>query len=372
VIVTNNFGCATSSVATLTIDHALPTVAVTSPAPGVVVNPSVIIFGTAADDVGIGSVWYSVNGTAFKIATGSPDWTTWGTPAVLLASGTNNVRVFSEDLAGNFSATNTLTYIYYRPDALSILLSGAGRVSGATNGQIVSPGHILNLKALPASGNIFSNWIATVDGTFAFTSNSAALTVPMSLNLQLKANFVTNPFPAVVGQFNGLFSETNGVTIGTSGSFSLQVTRLGTYTATVLNDGRRLAMSGQFDAGGKAFKSVTRLGTNALNIAWSLDLTGSDQITGTIGSGNWNADLTGDRATFNARTNPCLYVGKYTFVLPGIPGATLTPDGNSYGTVSIGSNGVVKLTGYLADKTSIAKSVPVSKNGEWPLFVVSH
>jgi len=43
------------------------------------------------------------------------------------------------------------------------------------------------------------------------------------------------------------------------------------------------------------------------------------------------------------------------------PGATLTPDGNSYGTVSIGSNGVVKLTGYLADKTSIAKSVPSRK-----------
>src|SRR3954470_1512754 len=81
------------------------------------------------------------------------------------------------------------------------------------------------------------------------------------------------------------------------------------------------------------------------------------------------AELAGDRAVFNTKTNPCSYVSKYTFVLPGTPGATLTPAGDSYGTVSIGSNGVATLKGYLADKTSIARTVPVSKNGAWPLFV---
>lgn len=269
---------------------------------------------------------------------------------------------------GEGSVTSQVATLTVNP-LLSLAIGGNGRVTGATNGQVVPSGRVLKLKAIPAAGNIFSNWVGMVDGVFACISNAPALAMPMASGLALTANFVTNPFPAVAGQFNGLFSESNGVNPGTCGFFSLKVGGFGAYTGMILSDGRRVPVSGRFDAGGKATNAVMRSGTNLLSIAWSLDLTGSDQIIGTIGHGNWTADLSGDRAVFNARTNPCSHVGKYTFVLPGMPGSTLVPAGNSFGTVTIGSNGVATLKGFLADKTSIAQTVPVSKNGEWPLYI---
>jgi len=52
----------------------------------------------------------------------------------------------------------------------------------------------------------------------------------------------------------------------------------------------------------------------------------------------------------------------------GSPGSTLAPEGDSYGTASVDSNGVVKVKGHLADKTSLAAKVPVARSGQWPLY----
>ncbi len=269
---------------------------------------------------------------------------------------------------GEGSVTSQVATLTVNP-VLMLLINGNGRVTGATNGQVVPAGRVLKFKAIPTSGNIFSNWVGMVAGDFACLSNSPALTLTMASGLAITANFVPNPFPAVAGRFNGLFFASNGVTIGTCGSFALKVAASGAYTGMIISDGGRAPVSGRFDAGGKATNAVLRSGTNFMNVSWSLDLTGSDQITGTVGHGDWIAELSGDRAVFNARTNPCSHAGKYTFVLPGTPGSTLTPAGDSYGTITIDSNGVAILKGSLADKTSIALSVPVSKHGDWPLFV---
>ncbi len=377
VVITNSAGSVTSSAAVLMVtqpdpvsDVTRPTVAVTSPAANVVANPSVIVGGTASDNIGVKTVWYSINGGSFNNATGSANWAVWGTPApVPLTPGTNIVQVYSVDLADNCSLTNSRSFIYEPSGALSLVIVGAGRVTGATNGQPLQTGGVLKLKAIPATGNVFSNWVGVVNGTLVCMSNSSVLNIPIQPKLEITANFVPNPFLAVAGQFNGLFYETNEVKVATAGFFTLKLSERGTYTAAFLSDGRRLSAAGQFEVGGKAANTVARRGTNALTVAWDLFSSGADQIIGTVGDGNWSAVLTGDRAGFNARTYPCVYAGKYTFVLPGTPGATLTPEGNSYGTVSINNNGVVNLKGYLASKSSIAQKVPLAKNGEWPLYV---
>jgi hypothetical protein len=79
------------------------------------------------------------------------------------------------------------------------------------------------------------------------------------------------------------------------------------------------------------------------------------------------AELAGDRAVF-CKTNPASFAGKYTFVVLGSPGSTLAPEGDSYGTASMDSNGLVKVKGYLADKNSFAAKVPVARSGQWPLY----
>jgi hypothetical protein len=158
---------------------------------------------------------------------------------------------------------------------------------------------------------------------------------------------------------------------GNSGFFTLTLTTRGTYTARLLSGGFNLAASGQFSLDGTAANTIPRKGTNALSVVWFLDLPGHDTLTGTVSDadGNWQAELNGDRATFNARTNPCTLAGRYTLLLPGLPGNDFVPGGHSYGTVGIDSNGVITFKGYLADKTTAAQKVPLSKNGQWPLYV---
>ena len=139
----------------------------------------------------------------------------------------------------------------------------------------------------------------------------------------------------------------------------------------MLSGGLKLAASGQLDLEGKATNTIVRKGTNALVVTWAVALDGSDTLTGTVSDpiAGWTATLNGDRALFNAKTNACTLAGKYTLLLPGLPHDAFVPGGHSYGAVTIDSNGVVSLKGYLSDKTSAAQKVPLSKNGQWPLYV---
>src|SRR6185436_19227133 len=94
---------------------------------------------------------------------------------------------------------------------------------------------------------------------------------------------------------------------------------------------------------------------------------GSDQINGTVGDGSWTATLLGDRATFG-KTNPPPQAGRYTWIVLGTPSTALAPEGDSYGAVVVDGRGGAKLTGSLADKTSLVAKAPISKNGYWPLY----
>src|SRR5206468_1009847 len=266
--------------------------------------------------------------------------------------------------AGNFSLTNQRSFFYVMTSPLTLSTNGHGSVVGATNFQRLEVGRAYKLTATASAGFVFSNWTGDVSGT------APKLTFLMQSNLAITANFVTNPFMPVVGKFNGLFFDvTNGVDHGSSGFFTFTLTARGSYTASLLTGGRRLSASGQLNLEGKAANTIARAGANPLSAVWCVGLDGSNQIIGTISDGNWTARLQGDRAVFNARTNACKLAGKYTLVIPGTPGATRTPEGNSYGTASVDSNGVVALRAYLSDKTSAAQRVSLSEDGQWPLYV---
>jgi hypothetical protein len=74
---------------------------------------------------------------------------------------------------------------------------------------------------------------------------------------------------------------------------------------------------------------------------------------------------------FDSRTNPATqYAGKYTLVIPGSASDDgAFPEGNGYGAVTVSTNGTATLSGSLADGTGLSKSVPVSRNGKWPLYM---
>jgi hypothetical protein len=270
--------------------------------------------------------------------------------------------VRATDTSGNTVESPMHRLIYVVTSPLSLTVEGDGIVTGATDGQSLEVGRSYKLIAKPAKGSVFSNW------TGGLSDASPKLTFIMEENLELIANFVPNPFDVTNGKYYGLFFDAGGVDHSSSGFFNLNVSKRGTYSASIIAAGKRLRASGRLDLEGRATNIIVRPGLNDVTVAWAVDLNGSDRVTGTVADGEWEAELAGDRAVFG-RTNPYTNGGKFTFVIPGIPADTTSPEGDSYGTVSIDANGNIKYKGFLADKTSTAQKVPVSKTGEWPFFV---
>jgi hypothetical protein len=82
----------------------------------------------------------------------------------------------------------------------------------------------------------------------------------------------------------------------------------------------------------------------------------------------WTAELHADRAVFSS-TRPTPLAGKYTLIIPADTNSTNGPFGYGYGTASISTKGSLTFSGSLADGTKITQKVPISKNGDWPLYL---
>jgi hypothetical protein len=339
-------------------DFSRPDVAINSPAANAsLTNTLVTLSGTADDDVSVARVDYRIGSSAFAAATGTTAWSAQAS----LAPGTNVISVRAVDSSGNISLTNSRIVFCAVPATLNLTVNGNGKVKGATNGQHLNIGKPYKITATPVAGFVFSNWTGDV------SSDSPTLSFIMQSNLTVFANFVTNPFAPVKGAFNGLFYESNQVQLGRSGFFTFNLTDRGTYTASLRIGSRKLSAKGKLGLDGQVTNTVSRHRTNALTVAWAIALDGSDQINGMVGDGSWTATLLGDRATFG-KTNPPPQAGRYTWIVLGTPSTALAPEGDSYGAAVVDSRGRVRLTGSLADKTSLVAKAPISKNGHWPLY----
>ena len=177
------------------------------------------------------------------------------------------------------------------------------------------------------------------------------------------------PFAAEKGTYTGLFADTNGVLLESSGLFTVTITANGAYSGNLQLAGRRYTLKGQLDRStASASKTVLRAGQSSIAVTFGLDLTpGADQVTGTVGDGTWLAQLEAHRAVFDARTNAAPYAGSYTLVLPGsnVPGLPL---GHGYGAVRVDASGRVRLTGSLPDGTAFSQLISISRDGIWPLY----
>src|SRR5207249_1773513 len=69
-----------------------------------------------------------------------------------------------------------------------------------------------------------------------------------------------------------------------------------------------------------------------------------------------------------SRANPAPWAGAYTVLFPGQDGDPTLPTGDGFGTVRVAANGTVFFAGTLADGTHVSQSVPVSRQGLWPLY----
>ena len=369
VVVTNVAGSVTSTVATLTVtvppvpDAIRPTLAVVSPASALtlVTSNSINLSGTAADNQGVTSVILQQNGGADTSATGTSNWSA----TAALQPGTNTFRIKAADAVGNFSITNTRVVVYIVRLPLTLAVNGNGTLVGPTNGQLLELGKSYTLKATAKPGNVFSNWL--VD---AVSSAGATRTFNMASNLSVIANFVTNPFVALKGNYTGLFyPNTPEPPHEQSGHFTLTVTDKGGFSGKLLLAGGSYSVSGLLDLSLAGSRTVLRKGTNEVVLGIQLSA-GSNQVSGYVSNAYWNSELFGYRATFDAKLNPATnHSGKYTMLLSGGEDAATSPAGQSPATLDLTTAGAVTLKGTLADGTAVAQKTTLAANGQTPVYV---
>ena len=354
---TDNLGAQSVSGVDLVV-KTRPTVTFVTPAANAHLTAVTNLFeGTANDTRGLSAVQYSLNGAAFQAATGLSNWNT----SLVLLPGTNVVRVRAVDNFGNYSLTNTRSFFQVVTSLLTLIVSGNGTVSGATNGQALEIYRAYRLTARPAPGHAFSNWTGQVSGSLP------SLDFLMQSNLVVQANFVPNPIVKVVGTYHGLIYETSSVKQATSGDFRLKLAASGRYSAVIRLAGKRYSTRGLLNLEGKATNQITRRGTNALMITWAVDLHGLDEVLGSVSDGQWVSTLQGDRMIFHSRTNPAPLAGRYTVSLPGSDQAGL-PEGHGWATLRMTTAGWAIFAGCLGDGTRVVTRAPVSKNRIWPLY----
>ncbi|MEP6662566.1 MAG: Ig-like domain-containing protein [Verrucomicrobiota bacterium] len=241
----------------------------------------VFIGGVASDDVRLERIEFQVNGGPFLPANGTNRWSA----AVELAAGTNLVVFRSVDFAGNFSTTTSRVLVYVVNAPLTVVVRGLGLVSPDLNQRKLEIEKYYRVTARAGAGQIFGGW----EG--AAISNKAVLNFQMQSNLVLTAHFIPNPFPALKGIYIGEFFATDEARPENSGVVLLQLTSRGSFSGRLTVNGRRFALSGQFDFMGHVRLPVLRRPIQPVVLDLQLDLQGTRAVEGTVSDGDWIANL---------------------------------------------------------------------------------
>ena len=199
------------------------------------------------------------------------------------------------------------------------------------------------------------------------------------------------------GTYNGLAQPAAGATAAAdkTGLLSMTVAAGGQCTGKLQLGAKPYSFLGSVQASGAVLFGPTnaptlalkRKGLPSLTLALHADTNGgTDKVTGTISDGaNPFAVLDADRALYTAALNPvapfthvpAALLGKYTALfaaqtpaLIGLP-ANQFPQGDGIATITVATNGSVKVIGSLADGTKIGCTNFLSKANTWPLFILT-
>lgn len=360
-----------------TADTKKPTLTVNYPTVNLLLNNGTLdVTGTVSDKGEIAYVdsylWYfPVSSNNIASATAMPvvmNSSNWSVSLTNLVVGYYAACMRAWDAYGNLTSLNR----YFNVGAnISVSTVGNGKVSNNLNGRCLYLGAIppygtlksYTMTAVPNKGSIFAYWSGYYSNV-----NTPKITLYPTNDLALTAVFVTNYYQGLVGTYNGLFTETNGVSTNSAGFFTLKTTSSGAYSGKLLLGGRGVTLSGKFDYQGNASNTFTFSGTtNAISVNMTLDLTNNTgMITGTVSNQDWVSVLTGYRGATKLSTNTLPAVGHYVLTIPGAP-AGYGDDGSV--KITAARTGALTIRGKLPDGSAIIESAVVSKEGFWPVYV---
>jgi uncharacterized repeat protein (TIGR02543 family) len=163
-------------------DITPPVLVVVSPAVhATVTNALLTVAGKTSDNVGVTNVLYQLNGGSWVAAVSTNHWTNW-TVQVTLSPGTNVVAAYAQDVAGNVSKTNSVSFVYKASAAAELApasISGmTAEISGSsdTTPFMVSFGATTFSSSMLPGTNLDNNSV----GDYTYTrlsTNTALLTI---------------------------------------------------------------------------------------------------------------------------------------------------------------------------------------------------
>ena len=292
-------------------------------------NGTFLMRGKAGDNMAVGTVYYSLNGSAWTPAATTNSWTNW-TANLTLTPGTNIVQAWATDARGNSSTTNTVRWVYVVRKPLTVSVNGKGSVNPNYNQALLAVNENYQMTANASAGFAFTNW---TDGSGRVLTNRPTLRFTMATNPALTANFVDVARP----------------------------------TLSLVTPASNLRVSNtMFAVAGKAGDNVA-VGT----VLYSLNGSGWAAATTVNRWTNWTAavmlnpgtntvqacalDTSGNRSPTNS--------GKVTLVVPPAAAATLGPaayyDNGQYAFVVAGATGYKYLVQASAD---LVNWVPLQTN----------
>jgi hypothetical protein len=308
---------------------------------------SVLAWASVADS-NAGSYHFTVSNAAGLVTSAAARLTVIDLPSILMALESQAVVMttaasFSADTAG----TVPLAFQWY---------DGTTALAGATNSVLA-----------------WASVAASNAGSYHFTvSNAAGLVTSAAATLMV---LPTNAIATSAGAYNGLFFQTNAdgmpnITEATAGFLgNCVVAANGAYTAKVYVGGVSYALAGVFNISGDTSATIPlgSPGLSNLTAVMHLDLiNGTRQMTGSVSSATagsaWTAPLVANLAT-NAYPQ---FAWVNLSLSPGSSSNSPSNDGMASGVVV---NGVLSLSGILGDTTAISQTVPISMDGNVPLYV---
>jgi hypothetical protein len=370
-IVANPGGRVTSAAALLWVnqsaspvpDFANPLLKIASPEAASIRTASgqITFRGLASDNVGLAEVLVRQGAGPAQPVWGREQWS----HTAELMPGTNHFRFQAVDLAGNVSMTSTRVVTFVLMKGFSLTIHGSGNVSRPTFGASLEAERAYTLQATPKPGNLFSNWVVNgqsySDATFRFV---------LTNDLNIAANFVPDPFPALAGTYHGLFTDSSNPEHANSGSVHFKVTSSGGLSGKGMAAGQPFVFSGRLSLALQTRNEWTL--ADGRRGAVHLQLTeGSDTIAGAV---NWSGQLsplTGYQARPASNGTAPDASAKFTAVMTrtGQNESDEAPPGHSYATLRVNRNGQLRLNGWLENGPAWTASGPASAQGQFPLYL---
>jgi hypothetical protein len=371
VVVSNSVSNVTSLPAIL-LATSIPAVTIQSPAGNLHTNSgSITVAGTAVDKAGVARVVLTNLTDGFWTnASGTTNWTA----VVTLTPGTNVIAAYSFDTNDISSAAATRSFIYVVKVPLTLLTNGPGGIkggAGVSNNALLQIGSNYSVTAVAATNALFEYWArgTVAGGSLVPGFTNLTLKFTMESNLILQANFLTNPFLAAQGGYNGLFAPANGPRLHTnSGAITFTLLPTGRFTGKLYLGTNTPSFTTNFNLAGRAQFNSVLSAKHTLTTVLQLDFD-NQSVSGTVSDGDFDALVAGDLDVFSSAHKATNYQGLYTVIIPGITDTNIGPYGTSYGTVKVDDLGNITFGGSLADNTPVNQTSVISKDGFWPFYL---